>query len=137
MKALKILIPIVLVFFVLSFANGQKLTKDAVVAYWNFSPREQVNSEELEDFLLKEYIPEFEKNFIGTKLFLLRNDRGNDEGGYSILAIFESIEVRNKWWPQEGKTSEEAKKATENMKEPGDKMMEMIEMKSWNDWLVL
>lgn len=137
MKFMKFLLPAILVLFALSFANGQKLTKDAVVACWNFSPKEQVNTEDLEDFLLREYIPEFERSFTGTKLFLLRNDRGNDEGGYSILAIFESLEVRDRWWPQSGEPSDEAKKATEKMKEPGDRMMEMIEMKSWNDWLVL
>lgn len=137
MKQLRLLFPVLFIFFMLPLVSGQNLAKDAMVAYWNFSPKAEVKAEKIENFLLNDYVPAMEKNYPGVNFFLLKNDRGNNEGGYSLLAIFKSMEARNEWWPEQGKSSEKAEAAAEKMKELIDIFNSMLKMDSWNDWLVL
>jgi len=87
--------------------------------------------------ILKEFIPAYEENFAGIKLFLLKSDRGINQGDYSILVVFDSIDERNEWWPDQDQSSDKAKEADSRMKELSDKLLSMIEMGSGNDWLVM
>ena len=137
MKTLKILIPILLGFALLSLANGQALPKGAVVANWNFTLKPEVQTERFEKFMKEDYIPAFEKNFEGVKITLLSGERGVEKGGYCILLHFKSLEVRNQWWPSDGIASDKTKEATAKMKAQDDRLNMMINWESFTDWVVL
>lgn len=137
MKQLRLLLPVLVIFIALPAVSGQKLAKDAMVANWNFSLKAETDIEEFEKFLVQEYIPALEKSYTGVKFLPLKNDRGSSEGGYSVLLIFKSIEARNEFWPEEGKSTDKAKEAAEKMKKQAEKFQSMINIDSWNDWLVL
>jgi len=137
MKDLKNLFAILVLISVFPLVNGQKIAKDAMVANWYISPLEDVSIEKLENFILQEYIPELKKIFAGVNFYFLKNDRGRDEGSYSILVVFKSIEERNEWWPEKGVSSDKAKAAMEKMGKLGEKLDVLAKMSSWNDWLVL
>lgn len=110
---------------------------NSMVANWNVSLNPDVSKEEFEDFLLEEFIPAYEKHYAGIGLLLLKSDRGTDEGNYSILLHFDSIEERNEWWPAEGESSDKSREASNKMKDLNEKLQSMVTMSSWNDWLVL
>ena len=75
MKRMRILFPVLFIFLMLPFLSGQNLAKDAMVAYWNFSPKAEVKAEKIESFILKDYIPALEKNYTGVNFHLLKNDK--------------------------------------------------------------
>ncbi len=137
MKSLKNLFTVFVVFFMFPLVNGQNIAKDAMVANWYISPLEDVSIEKFQNYILEDYIPELKKIFPGVNFYLLKNDRGRDEGLYSIMVIFKSIEQRNEWWPEKGVSSDKAKAAMEKMGKLGEKFDALAEMPSWNDWLVL
>ncbi|MBN1131686.1 MAG: hypothetical protein JXA39_01330, partial [Bacteroidales bacterium] len=96
-----------------------------------------VDATELEEMILKEFIPAYEENFAGIKLFLLKSDRGTNQGEYSILLVFDSIDERNEWWPAQDQSSDKAEEAAGRMAEMYEKLQSMIEMGTGNDWLVI
>ena len=78
-----------------------------------------------------------QKHFQGVKITLLKGDRGVKKDGYCILLHFESVEVRNQWWPQDGISSDKAKAALSNLKTQDDRLNSMINWESFTDWIVL
>jgi len=100
--------------------------------------KENVTSMEFEKFFLEEYAPTFEKHFPGIKLYLLKGERGENEGEYGEFIYFKSLDERNYWIPEPGNMSDKGKEAMSKFQPTQDKLIEMIEWKSvYTDWLVL
>lgn len=137
MKNLGILLTAVLVFGILPALSAQDLAKDQMIATWHFSVAEEVEAETLETFVEKKYLPAVHKHYEGIDFYFLQSERGTNEGHYSILLVFESIDARNEWWPERGVSSEKATKASEQMTEIREKFQSLIKMESWDDWLIL
>ena len=137
MKYLKILFPVFVVFSMLSVATGQQITKDAVIANWNFTLKSEVITERFEKFMTDEYIPAFEEHFTGVRITLLKGERGVKKDGYCVLLHFKSIEERDEWWPSEGISSEKVKEAVAKLKVQEDRLNSMIDWDSFTDWIVL
>jgi hypothetical protein len=137
MKSFKFLFTVLVAFFLLSFANGQTITKDVVFANWNFTLKPDVRAERFESFMVDEYIPAFEKSFTGVEIILVKGDRGVKKGAYCVLLVFKSLAVRNEWWPADGIMSDKAKEASAKMKAQDDRLNTMIAWESFTDWLVL
>jgi hypothetical protein len=53
------------------------------------------------DFYINKYIPEFEKNFPGVKEYLMVGDRGENKNKIGGILVFESLAVRDKYYPKE------------------------------------
>jgi ketosteroid isomerase-like protein len=99
--------------------------------------KENVTSFDFENFYIEEYIPELEKHFPGTQLYLLEGERGKNMGKYGELLYFSSLDERNYWFPEPGTFSEEGKKAWSEFQPTQNKLNEMIEWKTeYTDWLV-
>ena len=100
--------------------------------------KDNVTPEEFEKFYLDEYAPAFEKAFPGTKLHLLKGDRGENKGKYGEFIYFKSLDERNYWLPEPGKFSEKGQEAWSKFQPWQDKLDEKVEWKSvYTDWLVL
>ena len=78
-------------------AFGQTLQKGSVLALRTDAPtlNPGVTMNQYEDFMINKFAPEFEKNFPGIKVFLLKGDRGEHKDGYAILIFVESAEDRD------------------------------------------
>lgn len=65
-----------------------------------------VKAEDFEKFVTEELstLPSLE----GVKTYLLKGDRGDREGKYLFMDEFESVEVRDRYFPSPGEMSKEA-----------------------------
>ncbi len=65
-----------------------------------------VKAEDFEKFVTKEIYPL--PSLAGTGAYLLKGDRGDREGKYLMMTEFESVEVRDRYFPAPGEMSKEA-----------------------------
>jgi hypothetical protein len=79
-------------------AFGQTLQKGSIMALRTEAPalNPGVTMEQYADFMINKFAPEMEKIFPGTKVFILKADRGDFKGGYAMLIWVESAEARDK-----------------------------------------
>ncbi len=90
---------IAVVFILLAgVAFGQTLQKGTILALRTDVPtlNPGVTMDQYADFMINKFAPEMEKLFPGTKVFILKGDRGEHKGGYAMLIYVESAEVRDK-----------------------------------------
>ena len=99
-------------------AFGQTLQKGVVLGFHNgtFIPNPDVTMNQCMSFLKDKYIPESEKSYPGTKLFILKGVRGECVDCISFIVLFPSDEIRNKYWKAEGVLTELGNAASEKMK---------------------
>jgi hypothetical protein len=69
----------------------------------------------LVNFHKEKWGPEWEKNFPGTKMLLLKGVRGENKGRICHLVHFDSMEVRNTYWADENTDSEITQTAMEKI----------------------
>ena len=98
---------------------------------------EGITFEKLELLYQTEYIPAIGKNFPGVQCCVMKGDRGERTGKYIEFIVFKSMEERNRWFPEPGKSSEEAKKAFDNMREIQDRMVKMYSSVTSTNYVVL
>lgn len=67
------------------------------------------------DFMNNKYIPEYEKNFKGSKMHALENFRTDKRNQYFVQVIFESLKTRDKYYLDRSGTSNEAEVAWKKM----------------------
>lgn len=120
-------------------ANSQKINTGMVVgvAEIEVTLEENMTFEQFERLFMEEYVSALTNIFPGMSFTLLKGDRGKRTGKYTELWTYESLEERKRWWPEEGKGSEETKQGFNKMQELQDRMMKMISVISWSDYVVL
>ena len=99
-------------------AFGQTLQKDGSFGMHvlTIELAEGVTMDQYMEFLTTKYIPEAEKLFKGHKIILMKGDRGKYINKIAYVNYFESTEARDRYYPQEGTPSDEAKEITEKLK---------------------
>ncbi len=65
-----------------------------------------VKAEDFEKFVAEEIYPL--PSLEGSEIYLLKGDRGDREGKYLVMYKFESVEVRDRYFPSPGEMSKEA-----------------------------
>lgn len=66
-----------------------------------------VTYNQFKDFWINKYIPEWDKQLQGDiKLVLAEGDRGADVNCISVMYVFKSVEVRDKYFSKEGSMTE-------------------------------
>ena len=82
-------------------AFGQTLNKGSIIAVHSYEIifQPDVTSNQFLEFMEKTYIPNFEKAFPGTTLVSLMGDRGALVNKFGGMIIFDSIELRDKYYP--------------------------------------
>jgi len=136
----KLLIITVLILFA-GIAFGQTLQKGVVLAIRHSTDlvlKPDVTMNQYQEVVMNKWFPEMEKLFPGTKMFILKGDRGDMANGYAWVWYFESTEVRNKYFDSEGNISDAAL---------NDKMLASMAilmeyaidpgMADYTDWIVL
>jgi len=123
--------------------SAQTLKKDAVMALstYTFSLNTGVTMNQFLDFYINKYIPEFEKNYPGVKEFVLMGNRGEKKNQIGIIEYFESVAVRDKYYPTENDTimSATVKAAEDKLKAINDEMAKLFlpgSTRVYTDWLI-
>ena len=91
------------------------------------------------DYALNEFIPVFEKNVPGVKIFYLHGYRGDHSNGYGLMIYCESVEVYDKYWNEKGENTEMLNQIyEEHLKEHWEKAGNLAKL-SWDftDWKIL
>ena len=118
---------------------GQTLKSGAVVVTntWEVTLQPDATLNQFLD-LGKKYAATFEKAYPGTKMFVMKRDRGEYKYKVSTLIFFDSVELRDKYWPTEGENGPFDEAATEifaPLFEEGNKIMINSENIS-TDWVI-
>jgi hypothetical protein len=122
--------------------SAQTWTKGSVIAIntYTFTLNPDKTLNQMLDFYVNKYIPEYEKNFPGVKEYILWGDRGEKKNQIAIVDVFESVAVRDKYYPTEGSEgSDVAKAAGEKMKALNDELGKFFMNggpRVYTDWIV-
>jgi hypothetical protein len=89
-------------------------------------------------FALDKYLPAFNKEFEGEiAMYLLTGERGKYKDCSAFMMVFSSVEVRDKYIPAEGKTSDLYKVKIEKIMPVLDEWRKMGSYTSeWTDWVI-
>lgn len=122
--------------------SAQTLKKGSVIAVntYSFTLNPDVTLNQFLDFYINKYIPEYEKNYPGVKEYVLWGDRGEKINQIGVMDIFESVAIRDKYWPTEGSEgSDVAKSAQEKMKAINDEIGKFFigdGTRTYTDWII-
>lgn len=90
------------------------------------------------DFLVNKYIPEFEKQIEGLKIFLMVGDRGEHKNKIGFVNYFESEKARDRYFPEEGVTSDEYKAIAEKLQPILDEAQKLATLSDeYSGWMIL
>lgn len=120
---------------------AQTLKKGVVVSVntYTINLNPDVTMNQFLDFFMNKYIPEYEKNFPGVREFVASADRGQNKNQIGTITYYESIAVRNKYYPSEGEEmSDIAKAALEKMKALNEEFNKyVVEVRrDYTDWVI-
>lgn len=79
-------------------AYGQTLQKGSILALRTDAPtlNPGVTMDQYVNFMIDRFAPELEKLYPGTKVLILKGDRGEQKGEYAMLIYVESEKAREK-----------------------------------------
>lgn len=133
----------VLFTFFISQSSAQTFKKGSVVAVGVFEMtlNPDVSMNQFLDFFSNKYVPEFEKNWPGAKQYLMIGDRGENKNKLGSILIFESVAVRDKYYPVEDEEtiSDAVKAANEKMKVMDAEMSKYVisgTRTNYTDWII-
>ena len=105
------------------------------IHYLDVKPRK---SADLEKFVVEKFNPSVYNVIPGLNIYFLKGDRGEMEGKYIMMYVFDSYERRNAYVPEPGKPTEEFKEYIEPVLEYFDKLQEFLnEDVSYTDYVVV
>ena len=77
-----------------------------------FALKPGVKAEDFETFVTEEVYPLY--SLEGSEVYVLKGDRGDREGKYLVMWEFESVEVRDRYFPSAGEMSPEVQQLFES-----------------------
>ena len=87
----------------LNYAFAQtELNSGGVMAIRDVYLKDSVDHNAFESMILEQVIPTYEECNPGVEVVFLKGDRGRDKGAYKFVWIYESVDQRNYYWPEEG-----------------------------------
>ncbi len=136
MKKLLILSAIVLL---AGTAFGQTLQKGNLIGVhvMTIDLKPGVTMQQYTDFILNTYIPAFEKEIKGVKLYLIKGVRGEKKNSLGVLFLIKSQAIRDKYFKGENDYTAKGQKALDNLAPviaQGDKLGKMTY--TYTDWVI-
>ncbi len=127
----------------LTHLSAQTVTKGAVVAIgvYEMTLNPDVSMNQFLDFYNNKYLPEWDKSWPGVKQYLMTGDRGENKNKFGVILIFESVAVRDKYYPvADANTPSDAyNAAVEKMKVMNaerDKYLVSGTRTTYTDWVI-
>ena len=121
-------------------AFGQTLQKGIVISSHTLKITldPDVTMNQYLDFLKNKMMPEMEKHFPGSEMFLLKGFRGEQDNEYSFFWIFENMETHLKYWDHEGQATELGQAAIEKMGPTREEIRKLGQGPIiYTDWVIL
>ena len=88
-------------------------------------------------FFKSKYIPAFEKNHPGWKVYIVKSIRGDVKDSYGMLMLVKSQKERDKYYNTDGSNSKAGNSADEKLKPVSDEMKKFGTFTTtYTDWLV-
>jgi hypothetical protein len=119
---------------------GQMLEKGNIVGIHvrtiNLDPNVSLN--QYLNFYINKYIPVYEKAFPGTKLYVIKSDRVENENSFGVLFLIKSAEIRDKYWLTPDSTTVLANEALLQFQPVRDEIRKLgtATRTSLTDWIV-
>jgi hypothetical protein len=138
----KFFLTIAIALFLIFCSNGtyaQTLPKGCVIGLHDapVTLSTGVTMEQYESFVKNKLLPGYEKNFPGTKCFLLKGKRGQCTDCYAFIMTFPSDAVRDKFWKADNTYTEAGQKAFDAMKTLLDEWNKLGTFTDrYTDWIV-
>jgi len=132
---------IILTAFILfsGFSFSQTLQKGNLIGFHilTITPNPDVTFNQYMDFFMHKWVPKYEESFPGLKLFVVKGERGENNNRVGLLFLFESAEIRDKYWPKMDEGSELAQQGFDKLRPTS---IEMQKLGTWSsvhtDWVV-
>jgi hypothetical protein len=124
---------------IVSSAYGQNLQKGNLVGthVMTITPNSGVTVEQISNYMIKTYIPEFQKVRPEWKGYMTRGIRGENVNSVGMIIVIKSEKDRDKYYNSDGTVNELGKKANEKMKPFDD---EVAKLGTWTtkytDWVI-
>jgi hypothetical protein len=123
------------------FACGQCLENGNIVAVSSYEVilKPNVTMNQWIEFNTTKWKPAWEKAFPGLKIYIVTGERGASIHRYGEIWVFESKEIRDKYWPtQDGETHypEGAEEILAPVQEEGNKYI-LSATRTYTDWKIL
>ena len=124
------------------FSFGQILHKGNLLGVHISTPdlKPGVTMEEYTKFFISKLIPAYDKTFPGMKTYLTKSLRGEDSASMGVIYMFNSEADRNKYFKNDGTTTELFKKANAKLAAISKEMDKYVTSSNapykYNDWLV-
>ncbi len=120
-------------------AFGQTLQKGSFIGFHlvtvDLKPR--VSMDQYLSLLQTAFLPAYEKEFKGLKLYLLKGVRGEHKNGIAIAFCFKSVEDRNKYFRDDGSCTERGQKAYDKLVPLANELKKLGTMSTkYTDWIV-
>ena len=137
----KLILTAALILLVVGTTFGQTLQKGSLVGFHvgTIILDPDVTYNQYKDFYLNKYIPEFEKQFQGDiKMYSAEGDRGDDENCGSMILVFKSVEIRDKYFKQEGSSTELYNSKLEKIQPIWEELNKLgiYSEKHYTDWVI-
>lgn len=120
---------------------GQNLPKGALLGLHTepviLNPN--VTMEQYIGFVKEKMIPAYEKNFPGMKVYVMKGIRGESADKLSLLMVFPSETIRDKYFKSEGGFNEAglaASKKMDDLSAEENKYVKSWDSDKYTDWLV-
>ena len=111
-------------FFLLLFVTGAKLSSAQSLRQGNLVGLHTIEvtlssghtMDEFRSFFVSRVLPEYEKQWMGLRGYLVKSVRGEYKNQFAIVWVFESEAARDRYFTREGKANELEIAARENVK---------------------
>jgi hypothetical protein len=118
---------------------GQTLQKGTLIGTHvmqvTFQPG--VSMEKFIEFYSKKFIPEYEKNRIGWKIYLVKSIRGEIKDSFGLIMIIKSEKDRDKYYNPDGSLSQLGITVEKNYKPVVNEMNKLGTLSTtFTDWIV-
>jgi hypothetical protein len=99
--------------------------------------RQGVDPAEFERFALSEFIPALQRLGVpGVEFALLKAERGAALGEFQFMMVFDSVEIRDRYFPEEIRASKELIALVQPLRELSE-VWESLSQREKTDWLRL
>jgi len=140
MKTKFLLLLVFLLGFSITRSNAQTLQKGTVLGIhtFSFTLNPDVTMNQFLDFMMNKYAPASDENFPGTKMYILSGDRGEKKNKMAVMNVFESVEVRDKYYPATDESSPEYDAAAAKMTAIQEELNKFVidYTRVYTDWVI-
>ena len=118
---------------------GQTFQKGNLVGFHvmtiNLDP--DVTMNQFMDFFTNKVGPEFEKNFPGIKTYIAKGIRGENKNSFGLIYLFETEEIRNKYFNEDGTFTELGNSAFEKIQPISEELSKLGTYTTiYTDWVI-